>query len=182
MAGKQAFKKEVTLPRGNDNDQMLRQAQVRAAGEHYVLARLTACGYIAGLTPENTKSVDIIGTTELSDKSIQIEVKTRTIGRASDNGWHMNIKHESIVRPNLYYVFVAMAAPWTDDTQPETFIISSKKVAEILRKSHSDWLNTPGKKGQKRRDTDMRRILPYYKDSSSIPKNWMSAYKDNWKF
>ncbi|HEX2897832.1 MAG TPA: hypothetical protein VHP63_07275 [candidate division Zixibacteria bacterium] len=166
----------------NGNNGKLQQAHVRASGEHYVLARLTSFGLIAGLAPENNRSVDIVATPEFSDKSLQIEVKTRTVGRASDDGWHMHKKHESIVRPNLFYVFVAMPASWTDDSQPETYIIPSKKVAQVLKKTHQDWLNTPGKKGQKRNNTDMRRILPFYKDSPSIPRKWMSKYKDNWSF
>ena len=175
-------KEEADMAAENTDNNKLRQAQVRAAGEHYVLARITACGYIAGLAPENTRSVDIIGTMETSDKSLQIQVKTRTIGRSSDNGWHMNKKHESIIRPNLYYVFVALPIPWRDNSQPETYIIPSEKVAAVLKKSHNDWLETPGKKGQKRRDTDMRRVRPFYKDSPSIPKNWMEQYKDSWSF
>ncbi len=170
------------MPRRRNTNIELQGSQVRAAGEHYVLARLTSCGFIAGLAPENTRSIDIIAMSESGDKNLQIEVKTRTIGRAANEGWHMKKKHEKIIYANLFYVFVAMPSPWTDDKQPETFVIPSKKVAEVLSRSHIDWLKTPGRSGQKRNDTEMRWILPFYKDSPSIPKNWMEQYKDNWEF
>jgi len=156
-------------------------AQVRAAGEHYVMARLIALGFIAGLAPENTKSVDIVAVSEDGKKSFQIQVKTRTKGRSSDEGWHMQQKHESVVNENLFYAFVALPCNWSDNNQPETFIIPSKKVALILKQSHEDWLRTLGARGQKRNDTKLRRILPRYKDSPSIPSDWMEGFRDNWR-
>lgn len=158
----------------------LLSAQVKAIGEHYVVARLLSLGFIVGIAPENTKNVDIIAMSEDGKRNIQIQVKTRTIGRSSDEGWHMQEKHETITNDNLYYVFVAVPSPWTDEIQPETYIIPSKRATSILKTSHRDWLNTPGSRGQKRGDTKMRRILPRYKDSPSIPEGWMKEYKDNW--
>ncbi len=159
----------------------LLQAQVRSIGEHYVVARLTALGFIVGLAPENTKAVDIIAMSDDGKRNLQIQVKTRTEGRAADNGWMMSMKHEFIATNNLYYVFVILPDRWTDLKQPKTFIIPSKKVSNILKQSHLDWRTTPGRKGQKRNDTTMRRICPIYKDSPSIPLNWMEEYCDQWE-
>lgn len=158
----------------------LLQAQVRSIGEHYVVARLTALGFIVGLAPENTRAVDIIAMTEDAKRNLQIQVKTRTEGRSSDNGWMMSEKHESLVNDNLFYVFVTLPENWTDKDQPSTFIIPSKKVAAIVKKSHEDWTSSPGRNGQKRNETTMRRIKPVYSDSPSIPKDWMEAYRNNW--
>ncbi len=119
-------------------------AQVRAIGEHYVMSRLLAEGYIVGLAPENTRAVDLIAMTEDGKGNIQIQVKTRTCGKSFDEGWHMSEKHERITNPSLYYVFVSLPKRWTDKIQPETFIIPSLKVASILEKSHKDWKSTPG--------------------------------------
>ncbi|GEM_PF-1965619 len=159
----------------------LLSAQVKAIGEHYVVARLTTFGFIVGLAPENTKAVDIIAMSEDGKKNFQIQVKTRTQGRAADNGWMMGEKHESIVIDNLYYIFVTLPELWTDQKQPSTFIVPSKKVAGILQQSHKDWKSNFGRKGQKRNDTKMRRIKPVYKDSSTISSDWMEEYRDNWK-
>ncbi len=158
----------------------LLQAQVRSIGEHYVIARLTTLGFIVGLAPENTNAVDIIAMSNDGKSNFQIQVKTRTEGRSADNGWMMNEKHEAIAIDNLYYIFVTLPEQWTDKKQPTTFIIPSKKVAAILKQSHKDWKSTLGRKGQKRNDTKMRRIRPFYPDSSSISSNWMEEYRDKW--
>ncbi len=152
--------------------------QVKAVGEHYVLSRLLSLGFIAGLSPENTKDVDIIAVSQDGKRNILIQVKTRSESRSKD--WSMSIKHESIVNDNLFYVFVSLPIEWNDHNQPQTYIIPSKKVATVLSESHKDWLSTPGKKGQKRNDGDMRRIKHYYEDSPSISKNWLDQYKDCW--
>ena len=158
----------------------LLQAQVKSIGEHYVVARLTALGFIVGLAPENTKAVDIIAMSDDGKKNFQIQVKTRTEGRAADNGWMMDEKHESIITDNLYYIFVTLLERWADSNQPITFIMPSKKVAMILKQSHKDWKSSPGRRGQMRNDTRMRRIKPVYPDSPSILSNWMEEYQDNW--
>lgn len=133
------------------------QAQVRAVGEHYVIARLTSLGFIAGLAPENTKAVDIIAMTEDGKRNIQIQVKTRTEGRSADKGWMMHEKHEDITGDNLYYIFVTIPGKWTDQDQPVTYIIPSCQVAAILKQAHKDWKLSLGRNGQKRNDTKMRR-------------------------
>lgn len=158
----------------------LLQAQVRSVGEHYVVARLTALGLIVGLAPENTRAVDIIAMSEDGKRNLQIQVKTRTEGRSADKGWMMNEKHELLVNENLYYIFVTLLEQWTDREQPTTFIIPSKKVVAILKQSHKDWKSTPGRNGQKRNDTKMRRICPKYNDSPTISDNWMEEYRDKW--
>lgn len=158
----------------------LLQAQVRSIGEHYVVARLTAHGFIVGLAPENTRAVDIIAMSEDGKRNLQIQVKTRTEGRSADKGWMMSEKHETIANDSLYYIFVTMPEHWTDSDQPITFIIPSKKVSAIVKQSHKDWISTPGRTGQKRGVTNMRRIKPVYSDSPSIPSDWMEEYRDKW--
>src|SRR3989338_2588847 len=158
----------------------LLQAQVRSIGEHYVVARLTALGFIVGLAPENTKAVDIIAMSEDGKRNFQIQVKTRTEGRSADKGWMMKEKHESIISENLFYIFVTLPEQWTDREQPGTFICPSKKVSAILKQSHRDWKSSLGRRGQKRNDTQMRRIKPVYPDSPSIPSDWMEEYRDKW--
>lgn len=154
-------------------------AHVCAIGEHYVMARLLANEFLVGIPPTNTKIVDFIAVSQDGKKSVQIQVKTRTEGRSKD--WPMWEKHEQILQPNLYYVFVSLPEKWADDNQPETFVIPSNKVAQILKQSHGDWHTTPGAKGQQRNNTKMRRIRPKYPDSPSIPENWMEEFRDNWQ-
>ncbi len=127
----------------------LLQAQVRSIGEHYAVARLTALGFIVGLAPENTKAVDIISMSEDGKRNFQIQVKTRTEGRSADKGWMMSEKHECLVNEHLFYIFVTLPKHWTDQGQPDTFIIPCDKVVAILKQSHQDWTSTPGGKRSK---------------------------------
>ncbi len=153
-------------------------AQVKAIGEHYILSRLTALGFIVGLPPENTKHVDLLVMSDDGSASFQIQVKTRRAERSRD--WTMKNIHERIISDKLFYIFVTLPKQWTDKNQPETFIVPSKIVADVLKQSHKDWKATPGRNGRKRNDTDMRRIKFSYPDSPSIPTKWLEEYRDNW--
>ena len=158
------------------------KAFIRSAGEHYVLARIAKeLAIPAGLAPENTKDIDILAIHPSCESPIRIQVKTRTEGKATDEGWMMSKKHEDITDKDLFYVFVTLPTKWTDQEQPQTYIMPAKKVAEILKKTHQDWLRTPGQKGQAHKDTTMRRIKPSYKESPDIPSNWLEEYKDKWE-
>ena len=158
------------------------KAFIRAAGEHYVLARIAKeLAIPAGLAPENTKDIDILAIHPSYECPIRIQVKTRTEGKSADDGWMMSKKHEDIVDKDLFYVFVTLPTKWTDQEQPQTYIMPAKKVAQILKKTHQDWLKTPGKKGQPHQDTTMRRIKPSYKESPDISSNWLEEYKDKWE-
>lgn len=56
-------------------------------------------------------------------------------------------------------------------------------VAEVIRRSHEFWLSAPGKKGQQRKDSDLRRFLPDY-DKMGIAigrgAGWLEQYRENW--
>lgn len=159
------------------------KAFIRSAGEHYVLARIAKeLAIPAGLAPENTKDIDILAISPNCERPIRIQVKTRTEGKSADEGWFMNKKHENIIDKDLFYVFVSLPAKWTDQNQPKTYIMPATEVAKILKKSHQDWLKTPGKKGQPHKDNPIRRIKPTYKESKDIPSNWLETYKDKWEF
>lgn len=158
------------------------KAFIRSAGEHYVLARIAKeLAIPAGLAPENTKDIDILAIHPSYECPIRIQVKTRTEGKSADNGWMMSKKHEEICDKDLFYVFVTLPEKWTDECQPKTYIMPAEKVAQILKKTHQDWLKTPGKKGQPHQDTTMRRIKPSYKESPDISSNWLEEYKDKWE-
>lgn len=155
---------------------------IRSAGEHYVLARIAKeLAIPAGLAPENSKDIDILAIYPNCDSPIRIQVKTRTEGNSPDNGWMMSQKHEEICDKDLFYVFVTLPEKWTDECQPKTYIMPAEKVAQILKKTHQDWLKTPGQRGQLHQDTNMRRIKPIYNESPDIPSNWLEQYKDKWE-
>ena len=54
---------------------ILDKSQIGLAGEYYVLAQLTARGFIATLTLGNTKGIDILVTNQEINKLFKVEVK-----------------------------------------------------------------------------------------------------------
>lgn len=120
------------------------------AGEYYVAAELTKLGYIASITLRNTKGVDILCSNADATKSVAIQVKTN---RRSGRHWVLNSKCEDYYADNLFYVFVCL----NDNLKsPDYFIVPSKLVANTTKTSHVEWLEAPGKNGQKHNDNPIR--------------------------
>ena len=67
----------------------------------------------------------------------------------------LNKKAEEYFAKNLFYVFVNLN---NDKQNPDYFIVPTKIVADYCKKSHSEWLKTPGRDGQKHKDTSMRKF------------------------
>lgn len=153
-----------------------------AAGEHFVMSELLRRGFIAALAPQGVPNADIVVTDLVGDKLCTIQVKSRrAIG--SDGGWHMKPKHASLIGERLFYCFVDFGQ--SPEVRPEIFLLPSSKVAEVINCSHLSWLSTPGKRGQKRNDSNVRRLIPDYSNSylgtqNPFPKGWMDVYKNAW--
>lgn len=151
-----------------------------AAGEHYVMCQLLRRGLIAALAPVGVPNADIVVTDQIGDRLCAVQVKTRR-DKGSDGGWHMGLKHETIESANLFYAFVDFGRDLV--SQPNSFIVPSHIVADVLRRSHQTWLATPGRKGQKRKDGNMRRFLPDY-DRMGIKigcgDGWLDQFRENW--
>jgi hypothetical protein len=142
-----------------------------AAGEHLVLSRLLYRGLVAAQAPEGVRKVDILVTPKLDNIQRLIQVKSRRYG--SDGGWHMSKKHEDEKDPNLFYCFVDF-----EPEKPDVYVIPSAIVADAIKYDHALWLNTPGLKGQKRKDTNMRRLRP---KMPSLKEGWIEKYLEKWE-
>jgi len=153
-----------------------------AAGEHYVLCQLLRRGYIAALAPVGVPNADILITDTEGQRLIAIQVKSRRdIG--SDHGWHMKAKHERLVSDSLFYSFVDFGGAFDDRTK--TYIVPSRVVVAAVRDSHQRWLETPGAKGQARKDSVMRRFRPDYTNifGEGHPlygQGWTDKYLEAW--
>ena len=153
-----------------------------AAGEYFVMSEMLRRGYIAALAPAGVPSADIVVTNIEGTRLCSLQVKTRR-DLGSDGGWHMKAKHEDIRGDRLFYCFVDFGK--TPDSRPAVFVMPSASVADVLTRSHRQWLATPGKKGQPHKDGVMRRLLPDYaktfgNDSNPYPKGWLEKYRDAW--
>ena len=121
-------------------------------GEYFVGAELSKRGYIASITLRNTKGVDILCSNQEASKTVGIQVKTN---RGFERAWILNQKAESYFANNLFYIFVNLNS---GNSTPEFFVVPSKIVAKYAEASHKNWLNTPGRKGQKHNDSTMRKF------------------------
>ena len=147
---------------------------VGAAGEHYVMFQLYRRGIMVGQPPQGVADVDLLVLDEKAQIMKNIQVKTRSKG--ADGGWHMKKKHDTLISPHLWYVFVDM-----EPDSPTCFVIPSQVVADAVRTAHQIWMATPGLKGQAHKETDMRRIRPSYPfDVTGYPNGWMDQYREQW--
>lgn len=142
-----------------------------AAGEHLVLSRLLFRGLVAAQAPEGVRKVDILVAPKLDNIQRLIQVKSRRSG--SDGGWHMSKKHEDERDPKLFYCFVDF-----EPEKPDVYVIPSEVVADAIKYDHALWLNTLGLKGQKRKDTKMRRLRP---KMPSLKEGWIEEYLETWE-
>lgn len=141
----------------------------------------TAWNDCCSLAPAGVPNADIVVTDDIGDRLCAIQVKTRT-EKGSDGGWHMGRKHEGISSDRLFYVFLDFGIDLTSN--PSSFIVPSTVVAHVIKTSHQHWLSAPGKKGQQRKDSDFRRMLPDY-DRIGLKfgygAGWMEQYRENGK-
>lgn len=127
--------------------------QSGVSGEYFVAAELSRRGYLCSITLKNTKGIDILVSNETSSKLVGIQVKTNNSKRKA---WLLNKKAEKIAEDNLVYVFVNLKEL---NELPDFHVVPSKIVAQQVKEGHAQWLRTPGKKGQKHKDTSMRMFV-----------------------
>ncbi len=155
---------------------------IGAAGEYYVLARLSLLGKIAAQAPRGVPNADIVVSSVAGDRLCAVQVKTRR-GKGTDHGWHMSKKHETLTADGLFYAFVDFVS--TEHPDPVTYIVPSAIVAETLEITHRTWLSRPGKHAQQRRDSDFRRLMPDFThncgdQAAPYIQGWLDPYKEAW--
>lgn len=149
-----------------------------AAAEHFVMSKLLRLNLIAALAPAGVPNCDIVVTDESGNRLSAVQVKART-EKGSDGGWHMGEKHEHLVSPGLYYVFVDFGKSHLD--VPRSWIVPARIVASVLKRSHEAWLSGEGKNGRKRNDSPMRRFLPDYSKFGLPEKSgWLDIHLEDW--
>ncbi len=122
------------------------------AGEYFVAAELSRRGWIATLTLKNTPNIDCIATTPDGHRTLNIQVKTRSIGNRQ--GWLLTKGIETIVSSNNFYIaFVDLIG---QGEKPDYFIIPKNDFAKWMTKRHKEWLATPGRRGQAHVDNPIR--------------------------
>lgn len=123
------------------------------AGEYLVAGELSRRGYIASITLRNTRGIDILASNATATRQIAIQVKTN---QGSKPAWVLNEKAETFYADDLFYVFVNLKSA---EERPDFYVVPSKVVADLVRSSHREWLETPGQKGQSHKDNPVRQFL-----------------------
>ncbi|MDN3706553.1 hypothetical protein QW060_26245 [Myroides ceti] len=126
------------------------------AGEYFVAAEISRRGYLAAITLRNSDGIDILVSNPNGDKSISIQVKTTQNKRK----WVLTQKVENETSDKKFFIFVNI--PLDKNLAPEYLIIKSTDLASKIYSGHRSWLNSPGKKGQKRNNTNIRQFDPQY--------------------
>lgn len=119
------------------------------AGEYFVAGELERHGFTAAVPMSNTKDFDILAINRETFKQFAIQVKTT---RYKQKKWTLGKKNEDLIGDNIIYFFVSL----NELEIPEYHIVPSKIVAQTIKNGHLNWLNTPGLKGQKHNDNDIR--------------------------
>jgi hypothetical protein len=90
--------------RGRITPDRMSNVLVGNAGEYYVCAELCIRGNTALLTPQNNPLFDIVATTPEGDKSVHIQVKTRSV--ENKQGWKpgKDITRKGTTQIDLWYL------------------------------------------------------------------------------
>jgi hypothetical protein len=150
---------------------------IGAAGEHVVLSRLLSRGILAAQSPFNAFKADILINPSNGGRPFLIQVKTRLTYERKLRSWLLSEKNETQSDSNFYYCFVDLGL-----IESKVYVVPSKKVASILTESHRNWIATPGKNGQARNDSGMRKLrLDYSRVSLKSAKGlWIEKYLEDW--
>ena len=119
------------------------------SGEYFVAGELERRGYTVAVPMSNVKDFDILAIHRETHEQFAIQVKTTGYKQKK---WTLAKKNEELIGDNIFYVFVSL----NELDTPEYHIVPSRIVAETIKTSHRKWLETPGKKGQKHNDTNIR--------------------------
>jgi len=164
-----AKKGEMSIPKKVEN----RRAAYNitgVAGEYFVAAELSRRGWIALLTLKNTPNIDVLATTPDGRKTLNIQVKTRSIGNRQ--GWILSKGIETIVSGNNFYIaFVDLIGK---EEKPDYFLIPKNLFAKWIAKRHRSWLATPGRSGRAHVDNPIRAF-----DKAQFDE--FEKYHNNWE-
>lgn len=122
-----------------------------AVGTYLAAAELVRRGYIVSALSQTAKGIDILAADPQTLRPLAVQVKTSQRGKRT---WMLNVTHERIEDPALFYVFVDL--PTKRRPVPVFCIVPSAVVASSITKEHADWLLGTSKKGNPHRANDMR--------------------------
>jgi hypothetical protein len=155
---------------------MIKKQNVGNAGEYYLAARLSALDFTVTITLGRAEKYDILA---LSPSGRLIKISVKTTQRPDAKSFPMSSKDETGASDDFYYAFIR----FNDfSEEPDFWIVPSLEFCPILREGHQEWLDTPGKDGQKHKTTSMRQFNVELNDNKkkTHPK-WQKVLDKNYK-
>lgn len=124
---------------------------VGTAGEYYVCAELCLRGYLALMTPKNNPLFDIVATSQDGERSVSIQVKTRSVH--NEQGWKLGA---DIASPEgskgLFVVLVNLKA----SAAPEFCVFQRAVLAEKVKSVYEAYMSKPKRDGTERKPVAFR--------------------------
>ena len=153
----------------NDINQRSAYNITGVTGEYFVAAELSKKGWIATITLKNTPNIDIIATRQDGQKSLIIQVKTRSI--SNRQGWIFGKGiDEQVKGDNFYIAFVDLVGI---DERPDYYLIPRNIFSKWSNERHIKWLATPGRNGRSHVDNSIRTFdKPQFKEFEEYHNNW----------
>ncbi|MGH9776793.1 MAG: hypothetical protein ACRD5I_00120 [Candidatus Acidiferrales bacterium] len=132
------------------------------AGEFFVLGELTRRGWTAALTARNNRGYDILA--KKGDEFAAIRVKTKT-SISTVFQWNAKSTGDIFLEMSRSRDFCILVEIPADDVGPAYFVVPTKIIDRWLRKDFTEWVTTPGAKGQQRARDNPRRL--FYVDTQA---------------
>jgi hypothetical protein len=145
------------------------------ASQFFVAGELCRRGYVAVVTMGNTPNTDVLCSNRDGTRFVHIQVKTFVPGIRTVS---VGKKAEKNYGASFVWVLAGIPEPNTDKAF-EYFLIPSADIAANVSAAHQKWLDSPGAKGQKHQDSNVRAIHLQPRVSLS---GWdISPYKNRWE-
>lgn len=144
------------------------------ASLQFVSGELFNRGFTGNIPAKDVADADLLCYHKQEGKQLKLIVKTYRLG---DRSCHVGVRSERYLGDDHFWILAGIPL-MGDPITPEYFIIPNKIMAENAKSHHQLWLDTPGVKGQKHRDTSVRVVLLPPSDS---PFYWdLEPYRDRW--
>ena len=148
------------------------------AGEYYIASRLSAKNFIVTITLGRAEKYDIIAVNS-KGKTIKISVKSRY--KKEVERFPLSNKDEIGSLDDFYYAFVRLNK---FETEPDFWIIPSKRVNELLKKSSQVYYKERMRRdGKEHVDVGLRNLwIQMNKTSKGLfPDDWEEELKNYYK-
>lgn len=143
------------------------------ASQFFVAGELCRRGYAAVVTLGNTPNTDILCSNRSGTRFVHIQVKTFIPGNKTCS---VGRKAEKAYGESFFWVIAGIPPPGSDAFR--YFVIPCSEMAANVSSRHKTWLNAPGMKGQKRKDSDIRAVGVHEKAAAYF---WnISQYESRW--